>query len=192
MASTFTFPDFIGYPVSKVYDREYPRKPKPERPYYNMTLEEYPPYKALGPKPVLHGPAPYWPSLSGCGMYHIAENMCVCSMDCERKPLLAWARANPEAFNQKQQEMARWNRLWKLWCQQRDQIEAEWSTKTYWIRQTFNELQDKESPIGCVECEDSYRDYCNCHYSEDHGFDDSRRLLVIKNKTQDPQDPIVF
>jgi hypothetical protein len=173
MASTFTFPDFIGYPTHKVSTMDYSRKPKPGRPYYNMKLEDYPPYKALGEEPVLYGPEPYWPILSGCGLYRLGDS-CVCSMECMRKPIYEWAKENPEAFNAKQKEMARWKRLGDEWYKQRHMVMDAWSAKTYWIRQEFKDLQDKESPIGCVDCEESYREYCNCCYESDHGFDDDR------------------
>jgi len=95
-------------------------------------------------------------------------------MECMRKPIYAWAQENPEAFNAKQEEMERWYRMWTLWTQQQEKLESEWYTKTYWVCNKLRKLQDEESPIGCAECERSYRDYCNC-FDSDHGFDDGDR-----------------
>lgn len=164
-AATSEYPDFIGYPVATVYKggwgTSFPDF-KPGRPYYNMKLEDYSPYRALGPKPLLYGPEPYRPSLCGCGLYRIAENMCICCMDCMRKPLLAWALTNPEAFNAKQKEMGRWYWLSTLWMDQQRENDMRWDAVSSQVRFEFQCLQDDESPIGCAYCEREGRDACEC------------------------------
>ncbi len=160
MASITNFE--LEYPVDKVYDQSYCQAPLPGRPYYNMRLEDFPPYKALGEPYMLHGPAPYRPQLCGCDRYRVKSGMCVCSQDCTRKPLYAWAKANPEAFAEKQREMARWYRLSNMWAEEVQAVAARWDAHACRERMAFLKLQDAESPIGCASCERWGSSYCKC------------------------------
>ncbi len=159
-----SFPSFIGYPcneITGVYSVK-TQDPLPDRPYFNMKIEDFPPYAAFGEKPVLHGPEPYYPIYCGCDRYRIAENMCICSQDCQQKPLYAWAKAHPAEFAQKQEEMRRWRRVARLWSEQVDAVNNQWLELTKHVRYEFECLQDEESPIGCAACERDSRSYCTC------------------------------
>ena len=169
----------LEYPVDKPCERREFREWLPGRPYYNMRLEEYPPYKALGEPYKLHGPEPYWPQLCGCSRYYVKTGMCVCSMSCMRKPLYAWAKANPEAFAAKQREMARWYRLAKMWHDEKNALGYQWDAHSRGERMAFLELQDAESPMGCASCERWGSSYCKCEcegcgskYCPGCGYDD--------------------
>lgn len=156
-----TEPDFT-YPVDKPSTYKEIREWLPGRPYYNMRLEDFPDYKALGEPLRLHGPAPYRPHECGCGRWRVCANMCVCSMSCMRKPLYAWAKANPEAFQAKQREMQRWYNMAEAWRKESEAIAMKWEGISWCARTRFIELQDKESPIGCASCERWGSQYCKC------------------------------
>ncbi len=160
-ASTDTLP-FKEYPVDKPSTWNLNADFKPGRPYYNMKLEDFPPYKALGEPLRLQGPEPYRPQHCGCDRYRIAEGMCVCSMESMRKPLYAWALANPEAFAKKQAEMHHWYQLSQVWLAQKDAVSQQWESRCYYEKRDFVQLQDKESPIGCASCERWGSQYCKC------------------------------
>ncbi len=163
--SSPSFPPFIGYPTGST-ETTAPvvtaAAMLPDRPYFNMKIEDFPPYAALGERPVLQGPEPYYPIYCGCDRYRIAENMCICSLDCQQKPLYAWAKAHPAEFAQKQEEMRRWRRLARLWSEQVDAVNNKWLEITKHVRYEFECLQDQESPIGCADCERYHRSYCTC------------------------------
>jgi hypothetical protein len=144
-------PDFT-YPVDKPSTYKEIREWLPGRPYYNMRLEDFPDYKALGEPLRLHGPAPYRPHLCGCGRWRVCAGMCVCSM----------AKANPEAFQAKQREMQRWYNIAEMWRKQTEAIAMKWDGISWRARSRFHMLQDEESPIGCADCERwGYKD-CRC------------------------------
>ena len=152
----FTYPFYPPTPYREI------REWLPGRPYYNMRLEDFPEYKALGEPLRLHGPAPYRPYLCGCDRYYVCKGMCVCSMSCMTKPLYAWAKANPEAFKEKQREMARWYQRSEMWNKQCLEIDMKWDNISWSARLHFQQLQDGESPMGCASCERSGLQYCNC------------------------------
>jgi hypothetical protein len=138
----------------------------PGRPYFNMRLEDFPAYKALGEPLKLHGPAPYSPSLCGCNRYRVSKESCVCSMSCRDKPLLAWFKANPEAFQEKQREMQQWYMRSTQWYQQVMDVDNKWHAITFLTRMEFQSLQDAESPIGCAKCEREHCNECECACSD--------------------------
>ncbi len=162
-------PSFLNeYPVDRSIagiwaeiHRRAPRDPK-TRPYYNMRLCDFPPYKALGEPLALQGPAPYRPQICGCDRYIICERMCVCSMECREKPLWTWAKANPEAFAKKQSEMHRWRHLADLWAKQVDDVNRRWESISYGPHCQLRNLQNEESPIGCAYCESKGHKACRC------------------------------
>ncbi len=138
----------------------------PGRPYFNMRLEDFPAYKALGEPLKLHGPAPYSPSLCGCNRYRVSKESCVCSMECRDKPLMAWFKANPEAFQEKQREMHQWYTRSSLWYKQVMDVDNEWHSISHNARVEFRYHQDMESPLGCAQCERERREYCHCACSD--------------------------
>lgn len=133
-----------------------------EKRYYSlMKLEDYPPYAALGEKPVLYGPAPKYPINCGCGRYKL-DNMCLCATSCMHMEKYKWAKENPDLYKKEQEGEKRWATIYNLWYKQKRQIDDQWHFKSKDIVREFDRLQDNESPIYCHECEQKGAPYCRC------------------------------
>ncbi len=159
---TIVEPEFT-YVVDQPYGKWWKDpEPIPGRHYYNMRLDDFEDYKALGEPLKLHGPAPYRPHLCGCNRYYLCRGMCVCSMSCREKPLYAWMKAHPEEFKAKQKEMRRWRMLADIWWKQQDTVSQQWESISWSARMRFYHLQDEESPIGCASCERDGCNWCKC------------------------------
>lgn len=150
------------YLVDQPYNWYKEPAPVPGRHYYNMKLEDFDNYKALGQPLRLHGPAPYMPHLCSCNRYYVCRGMCVCSVYCKGKPLYAWAKAHPVEFAEKQKEMRRWRMLSDIWWKQQQEVAEKWDAISWSARTRFYVLQDDESAIGCASCEREGRKYCKC------------------------------
>ncbi len=164
-----TMIDYLDTPSVKPYisisttPRSTPQEVKP-RIYSDMKIEDYPPYKELNLGPGLFGPMPYVPSECACGRLgrYEEEPFCMCAMSCRTNPKYALYKANPELYKAEQEELKVHHRRYLLWINQRTNVEnSNWLKSKYIINQ-FERLRDKESPIGCWECEKYGYMYCRC------------------------------
>ncbi len=134
-----------------------------QRKYFNMKIDEYPPYKDTVSKlPIgLYGPAPLIPLECACGRY-IVDYFCMCATSCRSMPKYKWAIENPEAYKAEQAEQKQWAKRWAIWLEQRDAVEFSIWAKTRYHVYTFERLRDAESPIKCWSCEKYEYKSCMC------------------------------
>jgi hypothetical protein len=140
-----------------------------QKPYTNMTLQNYPPYKAIRDAlPIgLFGPVPFNPTSCACGRY-IIDNFCICASSCISMPKYNWVKLYPELYQTEQLLHARLKNIWYLWYHQNQDINHIIYTNTIHIIKHFYRLRDNESSIDCYECE-LYNDYCSCNNCENCG-----------------------
>jgi hypothetical protein len=123
-----------------------------------MTLEEYPPYKALVLPVGLFGPAPFCPTECICGHFSSVDG-CVCVIGSSKR---TWALEHPTEFAAEQKEQRIWMRRWKYWNDQETDYDEKLWKLTKPIEREFERLKDQESPIGCDWCERNGSTSCTC------------------------------
>ena len=133
-----------------------------KQPYYSlMTLEDYPPYIALGTPLRLHGPDPKPVHKCICGRY-IVHNMCLCASSSIHMDKYKWAKEHPDLYLLEQTKEKQWDIIRQYWYREYSTVAHKWHNISKHIIQHFTRLQDSESSIDCHQCDTNGHLYCKC------------------------------